>query len=399
MLGGVPCPLRLWLTYKKNTDIVKEIFMSFEVEYVRSQTIALHNLSGMDDRYCFYYDESNNFRKFRIKEKVNRLNAPINSNFVLGGVVHEKDAIDFDYYKLVEELNLQKTVEEIKFKNIAKGDFIQCLKSDKLKVFLDWLIESDLYIHYFVLNLFYFSIVDIVDSAISNSKTAMELPMDFVNTMKSNLYTIAKRDEKFFVSLLLSYNYPNLHKLKIADFSRDILEFIRRYEDESELHVGLVSLRQILKESISKKELVFLENNTDYELIESFEHFYLQPIYMFMNSTHEFDEESSIFESLNDDAITYKGEPINNYKQSNSKESKMVQISDVVVGLLAKYCDYVIGAPVDEIKEMLAKFDSLQQENFNNIRKLIEKSNTYNKAFLHYSISTEDRIKFSFLES
>ncbi len=48
-----------------------------------------------------------------------------------------------------------------------------------MNVFLKWLYKSDLMIHYVVVNLFYFSIVDIVDSAIVNSKISGELDLHF----------------------------------------------------------------------------------------------------------------------------------------------------------------------------------------------------------------------------
>ncbi len=73
--------------------------MNFETEKIRDNIILLNGLKRMDEKYYFYYDESNNFRRFLLTP--NGLNTPINSNFVLGGVVHEENGIDYDHYKLL----------------------------------------------------------------------------------------------------------------------------------------------------------------------------------------------------------------------------------------------------------------------------------------------------------
>lgn len=369
--------------------------MSFEVKEIRDDTIAFNNLKGMDNEYYFYYDETNNIRTFKIRN--NDLNAPINSNFVVGGVVHEKDAIDYDYSELIKRIRLQKSAKELKFKHIASGDFIECLGSWKLTTFLDWLIESDLYIHIFVLNLFYYSIVDIIDSAVANSKIADQLGFDFTNVMKSNLYTIAMKNEEYFIAFLQAYNYPNLRKEQISDFIEELIDFISEHENVPDLHIGLVSLRQILKESIKKGELIFLEDNKDNVLIDDFMHFYIQSVYMFINSFHEFDEESTVFPLIEEQKFTYNGKALTNYRQVKSNESKLVQISDVVVGIFGKFMDYVSGTEYEKLKTVMKNLESTKKNNLDKIVYLIEQSDKHNKGFLHYSLSNEDRIKLSWL--
>ncbi|KDN57758.1 DUF3800 domain-containing protein [Exiguobacterium sp. AB2] len=367
----------------------------FETKELRDITIHLHGLTGMNEKHYFYYDESNNIRRFRIRE--GRLNAPIESNFVLGGVVHEENSINFDYCKLKNNLMLQENVVDIKLKNISKGNFIQCLESKRLTTFFEWLLESDLYIHYFALNPFYFSIVDIVDSAVANSEIAMKLDRGFVDVMKSNLYTATKNDPEKFINLISTFGYPNLMKDRIVPFIEELIELIRVYEKKSNLEVGLVSLRHILKESISKGEMVFLEGNKDHILIEDFMHFYLQPIYMFINSKHDFDEESTVFSLVEKLQPSYGGELITNFSQSDSKDNKMIQISDIITGLMAKFLDYITGSNISEIQTAFQNLSEKQQDNFDKLRQLINKSNNYNKAFLNYSLSIEDRYKLFFL--
>ncbi len=370
--------------------------MNFETKKMRDDDIALHNLKRMNEKYHFYYDESNNIRKHWLKE--GSLNTDINTNFVLGGVVHHENDIDFDVLKLSEDLKLQKNIKEIKFNKIAHGNFIECLRSEKLNVFLNWLLESDLYIHYMAVNLFYFSIVDIVDSAISNSDMIETLDLDFVNNMKACLHLIALKEEEYFISLLVKYDYPNIKKIEISDFINKLIELIMKYEDESDLHIWLVKLRQLLKENLKKGELIFVENNDDHILMEDFVVFYMQPIYMFINSEHRFDKESIVFERIKEMKLTFNNIQINNFEELDSKDNLLVQLSDVIAGLMAKFFDYITGNDIENIKLNIENLSKIQNDNFVTFCKIIDKSDKYNRAFIHSSISNIDRKKFGLLK-
>ncbi len=115
--------------------------MDFEIDEIRELTIDSNQLEHTEKTYNFYYDETNNIRKFYLKE--NDFNDSSKSNFVLGGIVFETTKTDFR--DCFNKLNLQYNVTEVKLKNLATGDFISCLKSKKLRIFLDFLFHSDLY--------------------------------------------------------------------------------------------------------------------------------------------------------------------------------------------------------------------------------------------------------------
>ena len=80
--------------------------------------------------YTFYYDETNNIKTFYVRE--NDFNYTFTANFVLGGVLHQGAAPNIQ--PLIDSFRLQKTAKEVKFKHIAFGDFLDCLKSEKLKL-------------------------------------------------------------------------------------------------------------------------------------------------------------------------------------------------------------------------------------------------------------------------
>jgi len=122
----------------------------------------------------FYYDESNNHRKLWIDperlayniDKDTKRKIPVGRNFVLGGVVHYSQSSFADVSALIDALRLDKSAKEIKFNSIAKGDFDACLKSERIGSLLRWLIHSDLYLHFFNINLEYWAFIDIVDDCL-----------------------------------------------------------------------------------------------------------------------------------------------------------------------------------------------------------------------------------------
>ena len=82
---------------------------------VREMTI---NISGFDPRffdanYTLYYDETNNTKRFIIRE--NCFNVDANTHFVLGGIEAHND-ITFDELKNL--FQLQKNVIEVKSHHI-----------------------------------------------------------------------------------------------------------------------------------------------------------------------------------------------------------------------------------------------------------------------------------------
>ena len=143
-----------------------------DVNESRNAIIKHHNLKKVDDVYTFYYDETNNIRKLYLTEA--GLNIEQADNFVLAGIVHKGLICNADYSTLFNKLGLQKTTKELKLKHVAKGNFLAMLGSKKLNLILKWLTENNFYIHYFNLNLMYWSLADrngppILDSLISAS--------------------------------------------------------------------------------------------------------------------------------------------------------------------------------------------------------------------------------------
>ena len=83
-------------------------------------------------KYVFYYDESNNCRKFWVDDNKQQFNTDYTADFVLAGLVKkEEDTVDVSLESFRKILKLQANVEESSSKNLySKGDFLQCVKEN-----------------------------------------------------------------------------------------------------------------------------------------------------------------------------------------------------------------------------------------------------------------------------
>ncbi|HGE5982535.1 TPA: hypothetical protein ACGGSI_003464, partial [Vibrio cholerae] len=111
-----------------------------DVNKLREMLIQHNDIKNTDEFYTFYYDETNNIRKLYLKDSGFNVNKT--DNFILAGILHRGLNTGSDYSTLFKKLNLQKSAKELKLKHIAKGDFLDMLKSDKILIILNWLIEN-----------------------------------------------------------------------------------------------------------------------------------------------------------------------------------------------------------------------------------------------------------------
>ena len=363
--------------------------IDFEISKARELTKMIAKNEDFDTKFTFYYDETNNIRTFYVRE--NDFNQTFTTNFVLGGLVHVGKAPNVQ--PLIDSFKLQKTTKEVKFKHIAKGDFLDCLKSEKLKLFFQFIKDSNLYVHYSSLNILYWSIVDIIDSAIVNSETAKQLGPQFANHLKNDLYKLSRLEIDSVIKLFYKFEYPNIKNESVLPFIEELTSLFDEYIDTEEFHFGLESLRQILKEAKKKGSLPFIMDEEDHILLKDLSQFYLRPIYMFKNSTHIFDNEDSISDILNDYRILDGHEEIKNYTFVDSQTNPLTQLSDVFVGIMGKLKNYINTSPTEKINNDLDSLSAIQKTNIELLFYIIDDSDYVNKAFLHNTDSYEEMSK------
>ena len=127
--------------------------MAFDWAEMREMMIKVHGIRRADDKFAFFYDETNNIRKLTLTDT--GTNVDEHKNFVLGGIVLQEGQAFPDITRLREALGMQDNAPEIKFKHVASGDFEVALASRKMARFLAWLTEPRLALHYSSINIVY----------------------------------------------------------------------------------------------------------------------------------------------------------------------------------------------------------------------------------------------------
>ncbi|WP_322033228.1 DUF3800 domain-containing protein [Paraburkholderia sp. J76] len=335
----------------------------------------------------FYYDETNNIRKLHLRDDGQPNDREL-KNFILGGIARRAMTPLPDAAPLREAMRIQKSAPEIKFDLVAKGDYLDVLRSRKLNIFLQFLVNNKLYIHYYNLNLVYWSLVDIVDSLFADSRFIQF--MVFHREIKNELYAIVSRDLFAFMALLRAYDYPNVGR-KAPEFAGAVLEFLNVTAEIPRTPADSM-LKSMVKEASKLDELAFLVDNENHVLIDGLHDFYIRPVCLFRKSQHVFDEELTIQEQLGD-VVFWNGTKKVQFSFVDSKSSFGVQLSDVVCGLLGKHFNFIEDSSMPELREAKAQLDEIQRNNLSLLQKLIDVSDRFSNGMLYRVVPADSDFK------
>ena len=371
-----------------------------------------------ENNYIFHYDESNNVRALTLFDDKynidNDHNQKPSMNFILAGIVHKPIDTDIDFNTLINNLSLQNNISEIKFKHIAKGNFEQILKSDKLTIFLDWILNSKCFIHYFNLNMEYWSFIDLVDDvfyyARENSPDRFNKAIHvrhYLDYYKDALNRLIKLDKSRFLSLVKRYGYPKVKPGFERKLIKEINKLLKENLRQSRLAVtGANKQTQREFEELSKlldmcNDISKLETTIDLDedvLLNGFHYFYHNRCISFKNSVHNFDMESVVEEKFE---ILKNGGDKNlahlNYGFVDSKISYHIQLSDIVSGLFNKYFTYIESESIESIRKKRGQLNEKQLKNLNLLGMVVEKSHLECQQFLFYVMSLSESEKHNFL--
>ncbi|NOT20429.1 MAG: DUF3800 domain-containing protein [Sideroxydans sp.] len=351
--------------------------MEIDWANMRAMMINAYGIRRADDKFAFYYDETNNIRRFLLTD--DGTNVSEHKNFVLGGIALQEGQVLPEIASLRAALDLQDNAPEIKFKHVASGDFEAVLASRKMARFLIWLTEHQLAIHYSSINIVYWSIVDIVDSILASER--FDAFSYGRREMKNELYRIACMDKPAFLALMKHHGYPNIQRSMVADFIADVEAFLNLHNPR----VGNLPthmLKELLRKAKVLTELAFLVDDDADVLIDSFSSFFTMPILLFKNAVHVFDREIQVEKSLSAEGFKQRAQGID-YRFSDSKAVPGIQLADVTVGLIGKYQDFVEKHRLPELLARKKAWNSAQTESFNLLQGLINHSDKVSNAFVH----------------
>lgn len=358
------------MDYTKIRDINKSILITQNIDP-----------SFIDVSTTLYYDETGNIKKFIVREE--SFNVDADTHFVLGGI---EGHIDLKFEDLKKRFEIQQSnTKEIKSKHIYKGSFEWCLRSAKLEIFLDLILEKELHIHFQSLNILYWSIVDILDSieAAADSHLIFEL--------KAMLYRVAKNDIQSTAKLFYDYGYPDLKTaVDLKNFINGLIRLCKQYVKVCPLQQK--SLLELLIQNLIKgskqNTAIFIQDENENILLKELTDFYEAEIYKYINCNLIFDNESDIINVINKRKYIINDQELSNFKFIDSESNVMIQLSDIFVGIMAKYL-HAIDVNIDNLTNYINGFDEIQYRRFCKLNKIIKSSMDYNPTFIHQISSIE----------
>ncbi len=363
--------------------------MGTDLSSFRDPAIRLHGLGKLDRQYTFYYDETNNIRKLHVTTA--GLNVKEPGCFALGGIVHEGGPKAISIERLRGELQVQPSTGELKLKHLGKGSFLDLLGQPRVGVFLEWLIANEFYAHYSVLDVLYWSTVDIVDSILA--ECGNPYLQNFDRTAKNGLYKILRLNLAATADLFYRFGYPNLEWQNGEPFVSELFKMFDEHADavdENERQLLWMVFTTSLDEGVS---LPFLAGEQRNVLIDNFSAFYMHRIALFKNSEHVLDTEPTIIDKLVAADLTDGGRPVTNYRFVESQREPAIQVSDMVVGFLGKFFDHINGASTEKLLSDRLGLSAVQDQTLSLFQRLIDLSAEENEAFLHQVLCDEDMEK------
>ncbi|AYK55922.1 DUF3800 domain-containing protein [Bacillus subtilis] len=385
---------------RKVEKICFHYVICMDYSYVREAAINFYNeINGeylnFDEKYHFFYDETNNIRKYSIKN--GKLSYDKSADFVLGGIVLSSSLIDINnnFRLFKEQVDIENGVE-LKLTRLSTGkrDFLGYLSSTKVTAFFDFLLKENIYVHYAVLDNFFFSLVDIIDSSVFI--TLLNVDPNFLKTL---LYVYAYKDTSGFLAILWKYGYPNIYNKNVESFCLDLIKWLDTVEGVPESYSNYIDyLKKFLFLTKDTRELVFLQGNPERILIENYVELYTRPIYMFKNSFHTFDSEKNIEKIIKIDPIVLYGDRLSNFEFINKSEDNIfIQLSDVFVGLLGKMLIFLNELDIDDILEVKGKLNKVQSFNLELLSELLLSSFQKNPVFKNFPTNLDIYYKTNLL--
>lgn len=355
----------------------RDISNNLDSNLFRDDAIAALWGVNLDEELHFYYDESNNCRKFWIDADKGDFNHNPEADFVLAGIACEEN-FQIPFAELVERFKLQKSVTELKSKSLFKGkNFLECMGTRYTTALFKVIVDYDMYVHYKHINNFFYTIVEIMDS-ITDPNEIAEFGFDYFQ-LKSTLYNMLVPNIDSVKDIMVKYHYPSIKTEEIAGFCNALVSTMGiRYNQKPDEKF----LSGMLKRAASSKELLFIQDEEEYLLQEDYSLFYAEPIMKFTKSHHHFDEELSIQEKIVD-MINKYSTGLSNYEFIDSKDNTMVQISDLVAGIFGRFFPFINTTPSSDFRRIISELSDTQIDNCYMLNVLMSKSDERNKGLLH----------------
>lgn len=326
----------------------------------------------------FYYDETNNIRRLTLAD--DGVNVPSLQPFVLAGIAVPGTEAFSEWTALRQRLRVQPSALEVKFRHVASGDLEQVLADERVSHILEWLSAARILVHYSVLDLLHWALIDIIESLMPEDRFGINV-MHF--ELKSELTAVVRTDPEAFFALLHAFSYPDVPRTQARQFMAAVRTFV-----EEKMPVDRNGVTFLLKQLLRRAELardldlVFLRNNDAGILIDSFSDHFAQRLYIFTRAQHVFDRETQIERALGPLELRDGLRPVA-FRFADSKTEIGIQAADVVTGLFGQLFNYVQAHSLRDLLARKARFSGRQANNLAQVRTLIDHADAISEGFFH----------------
>ena len=373
-------------------------------KFIKTVSTELNHIKAANESLVFFYDESNNIRKYHNKN--GSFNTSEYQNFSLGGIVLINSLEDKDFNELTEILDFGKNDHfyEFKLKHflVKKGDnFIGKINSQKLSTLLEYLyLKQGVFVHFIILNYFYYGIVDIVDTLFESGQVPTKNDSD---NLKTFIYTKMVVDYNYWSQKFWEYDYPNVSTEQMVNFLDDLISYFVKVRTsttmEHKLKDRFINLCSWRKRELRDNTHTLLSGNNPNSLVDTLSEVYQARVMVYDRSYHIFDDEYSIGEKWKKIGF-YEWGIDKRFEFRKSETDVRIQISDVLAGIIARLFDFLSQiSSIAELANTLRKIpdNSSSYKVLRYLFLLISKSDSYDEYFSQFVAPKNDIEKFRFM--
>lgn len=367
--------------------------MYIDVRRHRRVEIAMHGLNHADDEYTLYYDETNNHRLVRITDTGLNNEAKC---FVLGGIGHRGPPRELNFPALRAALYLQPTNRDLKLRHLGSGDFLRLLGSVKVGTYLQWLEDEGFYLHLQAIDPIFWSIVDIIDSILTEAKD--DRLNEMIWPLKDTLNTLVRADLQGIIDVFRRFDYPNVGATRRCQFLEMLLETMEPGRSHCPLF-AFQMLKGVLQLGKQLDRLPFLEDEKPGELVAQYRDFYMARLSIMINAHHVLDAEDQVSREVTTWRFMDGDRQLDHFRFAVSHEEVGIQMSDPVVGLIGKLCDFIIVHSEAELAEARAELNDRQRSSLATLSRLLDRSLGESDIFANFVMApSHQRRLWAFLD-
>ena len=154
-------------------------------------------------------------------------------------------------------------------------------------------------------------------------------------------------------------------------------------------------IQSLFEKAKDNNELVFIQNNEDNVLVDQYFHLYQERYYQYVNSFHHFDKELEVERKLIENPLYRNDELFCNFDFVDSRQEKLIQLSDFFVGLLSDLFTYLDSITLEELFQLDYHENKVKFDNIAKIAELVIRSDKLHRMLIN-NISDHENVEKRF---